>query len=332
VWGGDAETSFDETQGIPSTIRSGLNLAMAGVPYWGSDGTGFKCLGDAPRDKEVFVRWLQIEAVSPIMMEQDACANPLGRRTKWTLWSDDETQDVYRRMASLHTRLLPYFMVLAREANAKGTPLMRPPFLYFPKEPRTWTMDDTFFLGPALYAAPVIRRGQRTREVWLPPGARYVELNDFTVHQGAQAVTVPAPLERLPLFLVEGQLLPMLDPAVQTLAPATNPAVVTAQSKADVLDVQVALGPGGSATLRLFDGTELLAERRADDAGRVGLTEAPSVSECERCWRRETRGAVDVVQVASPKAASHEVRFDELRLQASGPSARRVRWEVLRLP
>ena len=332
VWGGDAETSFDETQGIPSTIRSGLNLSMVGVPYWGSDGTGFKCIGEGLRDKEVYVRWLELEAVSPIMMDQNACANPLERKTKWTLWSDDETQDVYRRMAGLHTRLQPYFMVLAREAHERGTPLMRAPFLMFPTEPRTWALDDAFFLGPALYAAPVLKRGLTTREVWLPPGHRYVELNDFTVHVGGDDVTVPAPLGRLPLFLVEGQLLPMLDPTVQTLAPATVPGVVTAASTADVLDVRVALGPGGKATLTLFDGTQLIAERLADSGGRAGLTEQVSVSVCERCFHLEQRGQVAVTQVTSERAPSSALRFDGLSLQATGPSARRIRWEIFSLP
>lgn len=331
VWGGDAETSFDETQGIPSTIRSGLNLALSGVPYWGSDGTGFKCLGDAPRDKEVYVRWLELEAVSPIMMDQNACSNPLEKRTKWTLWSDDETQDVYRRMAGLHTRLQPYFRVLAKEASASGLPLMRPPFLFFPKEPRTWALDDTFFLGPALYAAPVLRRGVTTRAVWLPPGARYVDWDDATVHAGGGEVSVSAPLGKLPLFLVEGQLVPLLDAAVQTLAPATDPTVVTAASKADVLDVRVALGPNGSASLTLVDGTALSATWTTD-GGRAGLTEAASVDDCASCFRVEARGAVDEVHVAGEPGASSTVRFDALTLSASGGPARRVRWHVVRLP
>lgn len=333
VWGGDAETSFDETQGIPSTIRSGLNLALSGVPCWGSDGTGFKCLGDAPRDKEVYLRWLELEAVSPIMMDQNACSNPLEKRTKWTLWSDDETQAVYRRMAGLHTRLLPYFQVLAREAHATGLPLMRPPFLFFPKEPRTWALDDTFFLGPGLYAAPVLRRGVTAREVWLPPGARYVDWDDATVHDGGQTVTVAAPLPKLPLFLVEGQLVPLLDEAVQTLAPATNPAVVTAASKADVLDVRLALGPGGAATLTLVDGT-VLSATWTGDGGRAGLAEvgtAAEVQACAACFHVEARGAVDEVHVAGAAAASSTVRFDALTLSAAGGPARRVRWHVLRL-
>jgi alpha-glucosidase (family GH31 glycosyl hydrolase) len=83
VWGGDAEATFDETLGLPSAVRGGVNLAMSGVPYWGSDMTGFKCLTTAPHDKEVFLRWVELGAASPIMMEQDACANPLQPQTKW---------------------------------------------------------------------------------------------------------------------------------------------------------------------------------------------------------------------------------------------------------
>src|SRR4029078_4560516 len=68
VWGGDAEATFDKTQALPSTLGAGLNLSMSGVPYWGSDMTGFKCLTPDANDKEVFLRWLEIGAVSPHMM------------------------------------------------------------------------------------------------------------------------------------------------------------------------------------------------------------------------------------------------------------------------
>lgn len=327
VWGGDAETSFDETQGIPSTIRSGLNLALSGVPYWGSDGTGFKCLGNSPRDKEVYVRWLELMAVSPIMMDQNACANPVqGAQTKWTLWSDEETQDLWRHYAGLHTRLQPYFMTLAREAHASGMPVMRPPFLFFPKRSETWALEDAFFLGPALYTAPVLRRGVTQREVWFPPGARYVDWETRDVFAPDTKFTLDAPLEKLPLYLVENQLVPMLDPAVQTLAPASEPGVVTAASKADVLDVRVALGPGGSASLTLADGTQLRA-RWTQDQGHAGFVEAPSLDTCDHCFV----GADTEVHVVGAKSANSTLQFDALELTATGP-ARRVRWHVVRLP
>ena len=82
MWSGDPEATFDDTQGLPAMLRGGLNLALSGVPYWGSDVGGFKCLTDALRDKEVLVRWYAVGALSPIMMDQDACVNPAEKRTK----------------------------------------------------------------------------------------------------------------------------------------------------------------------------------------------------------------------------------------------------------
>ena len=162
--------------------------------------------------------------------------------------------------------------------------------------------------------------------MWFPPGPRYVAVDDFTVWTGE--ADVPAPLARLPLFLVEGQLLPMLDAEVQTLAPATVPGVVTAQSRADVLDVQVALGPGGEASLTLFDGTELKARRTSANAGRTGFTESSDVKTCERCFTVSTLPALTRAQVSS----SASTTFDELEFTVSGGPTRRIRWDVLRLP
>lgn len=302
VWSGDPEATFDDSQGLPAQLRGGLGLALAGVPYWGSDVGGFKCITDAPRDKEVLVRWYALGALSPIMMDQDACVNPVGgAKTKWTLWSDQQTQDIYRVMASLHTRLAPYFRLLAREAHETGMPMMRPPFLLHPRAPETWKSEDTYFLGPALFAAPVVRRGVTTRTFWLPPG-EYVEWFSLRPYSGDRMVDIEAPFDRVPLFLQTGHIVPLLDAAVQTLAPATEPGVVTEASRADVLDLRVALEAGRVAELTLEDGTRLRAVR---DAG--GSAAAP-------------------VRVETTSMKVEDVTFSV----TGGPASRRYRWEVLR--
>ncbi|MBI5509691.1 MAG: glycoside hydrolase family 31 protein [Deltaproteobacteria bacterium] len=337
VWGGDAEASFDETQGLPAALRGGLNLALSGVPYWGSDISGYKCYDDAPRDKEIYLRWAAVGALSPIMQDQNACAYLLGDRDKWTLWSDAETTAIYAALARLHTRLQPYFMVLAEEAHARGTPLMRHPLLSFPAEPAAWETDGAFFLGPSLFAAPVVRRKETARHVWLPPG-RYVDLDDGRLFVGGGAVDIDAPLAKVPLLILEDHLLPLLDPAVETLAPstaATVESVVTADRVADRLDVIAALGPAGEATLTLADGTTLVAERTTTDGGNPqGLTAADpaDIPTCALCYVESTRGDVTRIQVNSDLQPASTVVFRDLRLSfASGP-ARRIRWDVLRLP
>ena len=104
--------------------------------------------------------------------------------------------------------------------------------------------------------------------------------------------------------------------------------VVTAQSRADVLDVQVALAPGGEATLTLFDGTKLTARRTSSDAGRAGFSEQADVSACDRCFNVATLPALTRVRVSSAATVS----FDELQLEVVGGPARRIRWEIFRLP
>lgn len=335
VWQGDAEATFDETLGLPSAVRAGVNLSMSGAPFWGSDMTGFKCLTGAPTDKEVFIRWVEFGAVSPFMHEENACSNPLGGgRTKWNLWGDAETTDVYRKYARLHTRLQPYFMALAELAHATGRPLTLHPFLLFPEAPETWAIEDAYFLGPALYAWPVVRRGQTEKSGWIPPG-RYLDLDDFTVLEGGREVSVPAPLGKLPLFLVANQLLPMLDPAIDTLAPASDPDLVTPDRVADRLDVMIALAPGGHASFTLADGTELVAERLASDAGNPGgLTEAgeSELPDCASCFHVGAAGALPRLRVNGAYGSGSELTLRDVRLTAKGGAMRRVRWDVIALP
>jgi len=334
VWSGDPEATFDETQGIPAMLRGGLDLGMSGVPLWGSDVTGFKCITDFPNDKEMYLRWAELGAVSPIMMEQNACANPLGRRQKWRLWDDQETVDVYGAMARLHTRLAPYFELLARDAHATGVPIMRHPFLLHPRVPEAWAEESSFYLGPSLYASPVVRRGAVTKDMWLPPGL-WVDLADQAVLEGGRRVTVAAPLARLPLLLRDGGIVPLLDPSIETLAPATDPTVVTRARVDDVLDVLVALSPGASGRLVLADGTELSASRTATGAGAPpsGLPEvAPGdVSTCPSgCFSSVAEGSVSRLRLTTAAAAASVTTHEGVELRVSGPRPRRVRWDVLR--
>ena len=333
VWGGDAEATFDEAQGLPSALRSGVSLSMSGVPYWGSDVTGFKCLTNDPHDKEVFLRWVELGAVSPIMMEQNACSNPLGKQTKWSLWNDDETVEHYARHARLHTRLQPYFSSLAQEAHQTGRPLMLHPFLVHPEAAGARAIDDAFYLGPALYASPVVRRGQTVKKTWLPPG-RFVHFESYVLYAGDQTVTIPAPLGKLPLFLVENQMVPLLDPSIDTLAPASDPAVVTPADVADRLDVLVVLGKGGQARFELADGTLLEAKRVTGDAGNPAkLTQVGEgeLASCAACFASDQKGDVQRTRVTSALGQGSELTLGDLRLTVSGGPARRVRWEVLKI-
>jgi alpha-D-xyloside xylohydrolase len=143
------------------------------------------------------------------------------------------------------------------------------------------------------------------KDAWLPPG-KFVDLTDLVEYEGGKRVSIPAPLGKLPLLLKEGGIVPLLDPTIETLAPATEPGIVTPETVKDVLDVAVALSANQEARITLADGTELFA-------------------------RRGTAGAAGRTQVESALEPATLIEQDDLVLQAKGPVGRRIRWDVVRL-
>jgi alpha-D-xyloside xylohydrolase len=215
--------------------------------------------------------------------------------------------------------------------------MMRHPFLYYPHEPEAWRDDASFFLGGSLYASAVVQRGATVKETWLPPG-KWVDLADLVVYDGGRRVTIPAPLTKLPLLVKDGAMVPLLDASIDTLAPTTDPTVISPAQVADRLDVVVALSPGKEARMVLADGTVLVARRKATGGVVSGLPAVPldQVPMCtgapadQGCLVATEEGMVSRLRVTTPRVAASDLAHDDLELSAHGPLARRVRWDVMR--
>ena len=85
---------------------------------------------------------------------------------------------------------------------------MRPLVMNYPDDPRVWALGHQFLWGDDLLVAPVTREGATAWPVYLPAGAWY----DFWTgarHDGPGGITVDAPLDRLPLFVRAGAIMPM---------------------------------------------------------------------------------------------------------------------------
>jgi alpha-glucosidase (family GH31 glycosyl hydrolase) len=226
VWGGDPAASFDSADGLPSMVRGGINMGISGVANWGGDIGGYHCLTDGAEaaDGELLTRWIQQGSMTPNMQDQNACVGG-DRSKKATIFTSPDAQAAWKTYARLHTRLQPYFMDLAHRAHATGTPIIRHLFLEHPDHPEYASIDDTYYLGPALLVAPVVTRGARERSVELPPG-KWLDWNTHEILDGGAPRTLAAPLDRLPLLLRERQILPLLDARIDTLAAEDNPDVV----------------------------------------------------------------------------------------------------------
>lgn len=220
VWSGDIHSSFEV---LEIQVKAGLNMAIAGIPWWTTDIGGFH--GGDPEDpsfRECMVRWFQYGAFCPVFRlhgDRQPFIPPTGTAgggicgsgSDNEVWSyGDEAYEIFREFMHLRERLKPYISQLMREAHEKGTPPMRPLFYDFDNDPAAWEVEDQYMFGPDLLVTPIVREGQRSRQVYLPAGASWKNAYSGDTLEGGCTIKVEAPLERIPLFLKNRAELPIV--------------------------------------------------------------------------------------------------------------------------
>jgi alpha-D-xyloside xylohydrolase len=197
LWGGDQSHDWKRDTGLPSVITAGITAGMSAYSTWGPD-----IISDG-YDRELWLRWAEFGALTPVMRD-----HPWSRpKFSVDLWHDPGTIALFRRYAILHTSLLPYFATYAAEAHRTGVPILRHLVLEYPDDPRAATAEYQYLLGESLLVAPVIEQGAVTRKLYLPKGDW---LNYWTGDHltGGADVTVPAPLDQIPIMVRAGAILP----------------------------------------------------------------------------------------------------------------------------
>ena len=231
AWSGDINSDWITFQ---RQIPAGLNYAVSGLPYWTTDIGGFTSANpDDPAFRELFIRWFQFGTFSPIFRVH-------GTRTtdQNELWSyGAEAQKILTSYDRLRYRLMPYIYSMAWRVTSDSYTPMRPLAMDFRSDPRALNIGDQYMFGPALLVTPVTEPGADTRRMYLPKSTWY----DFWTGrklEGGATITTAAPLDRLPLFVRAGSILPM-GPDVQ----------YAAEKPADPIELRIYRGADGSFTL-----------------------------------------------------------------------------------
>jgi alpha-glucosidase len=176
-----------------------MNMGISGVPFVGVDIGGFG--GNA--SGELFARWMQFGVLSPFCRGHTTHFSR--DHEPWAFGPDVEA--ICKTYLTLRYRLLPYLYTLFWEAAQRGTPVLRPLFYHFPDDTYTYELHDQVLLGPFIMAAPMYQPGRTHRAVYFPEGVWYDWWSDEVI-TGPSYRLVHAPLEKLPLYVRAGAILP----------------------------------------------------------------------------------------------------------------------------
>ena len=196
-WGGDPEASV---AGLAAELRAGISWSLSAPGLWAHDIGGFYGSGPSP---ELYVRWAQVGCLSPL-----ARFHGLRPREPWEF--GERAFAIVQEFAKLRYQLLPYLMSAAGEASRFGWPVMRPLALEFPDEKLLWHVGHEYMLGPDLLVVAVLDESADMAdvEVILPPG-EWVDFWTGTVVSGPRQMRIKVPLDRIPLYVRAGAVIPM---------------------------------------------------------------------------------------------------------------------------
>lgn len=212
LWSGDVPSTFES---LRDQIAAGLNVGLAGVPWWTTDIGGFEtpdCY--APEFKELLLRWYEFAVYCPVLRmhgnrapfdipplsDKDFGGGYLFTGHDNELWSyGEDAFKIMKDQLNVRLSMKPYIHTLMTEAHETGAPIIRAMFFEFPEDEKCWTLSDQYMFGSKYLVAPVLHLGERQREVYLPEG-KWKDVYAETIYEGPATVMADAPLEHIPVF------------------------------------------------------------------------------------------------------------------------------------
>ena len=276
MWSGDVNSSWDMLRKqVPAGLSYSLtgnpnfNTDIGGF-FCGSYNT--KGSGSAPRNpqfQELYVRWMQYGLFCPVFRSHGADAP----REIWQFGKKGEpVYDAIEKQIRLRYRLIPYLYSTAWQVTSNNDSYMRPLFSDFAADKKVWNINDEFMFGHSILAAPIVKaqyteekiirtdamtgwnrqdaKGQKedgrgidwtatkTATKYLPKGAAWYDFWTGKYYAGGQDVTLATTLDRVPMFVRAGSILP-LGPEMQYVG----------EKAWDNLEVRIYPGANGSFTL-----------------------------------------------------------------------------------
>lgn len=206
-WTGDVGRNWS---GFRAQLPLMITMSMSNVPYTHSDAGGFTF---AERDNELYVRWIQMAAFSPILRPHSTALD--GYPTDQPNYPSEAAlfpepyKDIARQYIQMRYDLLPYNYTLGYETMAYGTPLVRPLFFSSFDDADAIKAEDQYMWGNSLLVAPVLDSGAVSRKLYLPKGSEWYNYqNSSQKFAGGQWIDQSVTLDYMPIFVKGGAFIP----------------------------------------------------------------------------------------------------------------------------
>ncbi|MGY1521984.1 TIM-barrel domain-containing protein [Luteimonas sp. A482] len=209
-WSGDIVPRWEDYR---EQISGLVNASMAGAPNVSFDIGGFsperryeqKDPAHLPEWRELSLRWFQHGAFVPIFRVH----GQFPYREIWEIAPEGTPHyDSFVHYLKLRYTLLPYIYTLAGDTWHQDGSILRGLAMDFPGDAKARDIADQYLFGPAFLVAPVTEFKATSREVYLPAGTQWIDFETGKRFDGGQTITADAPLQRMPLFVRAGSIVP----------------------------------------------------------------------------------------------------------------------------
>ncbi|RLV83702.1 hypothetical protein DV515_00016396, partial [Chloebia gouldiae] len=209
-WLGD---NFSLWKDLHRSIIGILEFNLFGIPYVGADICGF----NHNTTYELCLRWMQLGSFYPFSRNHNSMENIEQDPAVF----GDTFAKISRDTLRIRYSLLPYLYTLFYESHVHGGTVVRSLMHEFTSDPETHGIDTAFLWGPAFMIAP----GARSVSVYFPEAEWFDYYTGLKVPSAWKKTytTVSAPLNKIPLYIRGGYILPQQAPATTTTESRLNP-------------------------------------------------------------------------------------------------------------
>ncbi len=184
-----------------------VNAANAAYGWWSHDIGGHH---QGYRDDDLYLRWIQFGAFSPILRLHSTAIELLGKEP-WKY-----RQDVYKSAKAwlnFRHKLIPYIFSMNHRCHNDGIALCEPMYYSYPNDKNAYKYPNEYMFGSELIVCPITTPqkkeiGLGSVEVWIPDG-EYTDIFTLQKYSGSQVLTLNRELYSIPVLAKAGAVIPL---------------------------------------------------------------------------------------------------------------------------